>query len=258
MKVQNNTKSPLFLIIIFILNLLNFETNCQTTTTTPIIIYNDLFSNLSTSFQTINTVNSSVTNSDLKQTQCICNLNPGICDYNCCCDLDCPVSLLTSWLLNNNNICLDKQANTQNEFTACFDSNILVYFNLKRGMRSYLQGDQFCVTFDNSSKSAQFYNSIGVLNSTEIESLFNQMDQSKTVFNINYVYDNRTDLINPLIGNYNVDDFIYSVKNITDSIQLTSKFTTFSRGLTGECVRSNKVKWMRDIVDEIPCQFKLV
>lgn len=70
---------------------------------------NNYFETLKIDFSLINNVNSTVVISESKDLgTCTCDLTPNTCDYLCCCDTECPSDLITTWLDDPNNICLDK------------------------------------------------------------------------------------------------------------------------------------------------------
>jgi len=198
-----------------------------------------------------------VTNQNLEFTQCECNLTPNICDYNCCCDLDCPVILLTKWILDPNNICADKKQKQKNSFTYCFDSNYLIEFNLKRGMRDFKDQNLFCVSFDNSSKKALFYNSMKELKTKDLDMIFTKLLGIRDAKFLNFRYDNRTEYLDKNFSNYIVDDFLFFYEEVNEIAYVEGKFKLMKEGLNGECLRDVSVNWMRD-VEEKRCGFVLV
>lgn len=203
------------------------------------------------SYSNINTTATTVTNDSLQQSQCVCDLTPNACDYNCCCDLECPVVLLTQWLLDANNVCIDKQTSEKNVFTYCFDSNYLVEFNIKRGMKDYTEGDYFCVSFDNSSKKAQYYSNIMTLDSTTLYSAYDNLFSTRTTRYLNYIYENRTEYMNSH-ANYNIDDYIW-IRELIDEVSNTTvqnKFKVMKEGVNGECVRSIPVGFLKDVSEK--------
>ena len=40
---------------------------------------------------------------------CDCDLTPLSCDYKCCCDSDCPQSVVQTWINDQSNVCLNKR-----------------------------------------------------------------------------------------------------------------------------------------------------
>lgn len=70
---------------------------------------NDYFKTLTNDFNSINSSTSTVIISESKDLgPCSCDLTPGVCDYLCCCDSDCPEKVTTDWINDSKNICLDK------------------------------------------------------------------------------------------------------------------------------------------------------
>lgn len=154
----------------------------------------------------------SVTNDDLENSLCECNLSSNSCDYNCCCDLDCPVSLLKKWIIEENNNCIDKINYKKQAFTACFDINLIVYFNLKRGMRDYKLGEFFCSSFDNSSLKNKYYSKLRELTEDEKNILFKSFkDTFKMLYGLDYYRDNNI-LYNKSTSSYKVNDPIFIYK----------------------------------------------
>ncbi len=69
----------------------------------------DYFKILTTDFSALNTSSSTVVISESKDLgPCACDLTPGVCDYLCCCDADCPQKTTAEWISDSRNICLDK------------------------------------------------------------------------------------------------------------------------------------------------------
>ena len=70
------------------------------------------YSTLTTDFSKLNTTYSSVVISESKDLgACSCDLTPSACDYQCCCDTDCPTTITSIWINDPNNVCLDKSKN---------------------------------------------------------------------------------------------------------------------------------------------------
>lgn len=38
---------------------------------------------------------------------CACDITPDVCDNLCCCDPDCPVSIVANWKKDPDNVCVD-------------------------------------------------------------------------------------------------------------------------------------------------------
>lgn len=232
--------------------------NQTTDTEKPTYDSYNLYDTLNQPFSTIDINNKTITDEILELTQCVCDLTPNSCDYNCCCDLDCPVSLLTKWVLDTSNVCIDKQERTKNSFTTCFDSNFLIQFNLKRGMRDYTQGNLFCVTFDNSSKKTLYYTPIRQLNTALETNVYSSLFKMRQNRFLNYNWENRTEsLQTPEYSNYNVDEPIYLREEVNFNSIVENKFRIFKEGVNGECVRSKTVGFLNDI-EEQSCGFIIV
>ena len=76
---------------------------------------NEYLDTLSIDYSLINTVNSTVVISQsIDIGPCTCDLTPNTCDYQCCCDIDCPSSVKTMWLNDPKDVCLDKSKNNFN------------------------------------------------------------------------------------------------------------------------------------------------
>ena len=249
-----------YYIIGFFWFALNF-TKQQSTSATTKITYNTYLSSVTQDISLMKKDNKSVSDTQLEYTQCGCNLTPNSCDFNCCCDLDCPVSLLTKWILDERDSCLDKKLYDNNSFTTCFDSNLLVYFNIKRGMREFTDGTLFCVSYDNSSQKAQYYNSLKVLSDKEVSDLFIQMEKLLNSSNKDYRFESINDNLR-YDTQYQVNDFIYLYKNSTtitsnlESLATFNKMTLYNKGENEKCMRAQKVSFLNDIA-ETKCDFKM-
>ena len=67
------------------------------------------FKTIQTDFTQINSTFSTVVISESRDLGvCSCDLTPNACDYQCCCDTECPTSIITLWISDPNNVCLDK------------------------------------------------------------------------------------------------------------------------------------------------------
>lgn len=201
--------------------------------------------------------NRSISDTDLEYSQCICDLTPNSCDFNCCCDIvDCPVTLLTKWLIEQPEKCLDKNSYEKNTFTTCFDSNLLIYFNIKRGMRNFTDGTLFCVTYDNSSRKALFYNQLSVLSDSDMRSIFDQLENMLAVQRLDYYRVDLKDYLRQKIS-FQVNDLIFLRKDLYQIQSNQFPLKTFRKGDMGFCSRSQSVKFMKDI-KESKCLFKMV
>lgn len=70
------------------------------------------FKTMETDFTLLNSTFSTVVISESKDIgACSCDLTPESCDYQCCCDQDCPTSITSIWINNQKNVCLDKSKN---------------------------------------------------------------------------------------------------------------------------------------------------
>lgn len=215
------------------------------------------YSSLSTLFQSLNTTNKSISDQDLEFTQCTCDLTPGVCDSYCCCDLDCPVSILTFWILDNKNVCLDRKNNDKNAFTACLEKDILFKFNQKRGMRDY-EDDQFiCVVFDNSNRKTLFYTPIKDMTNSQAIKIFQSVVKTKRNKFLLYHNFNRTDYAYQLYNNYNAGDSIFLYENIDTNIYSEVRFSLYKQDINGGCVKSVPITFLNDLPDN-KCGFNIV
>lgn len=215
------------------------------------------FSSLSTLFQNLNSTNRSISDQDLEFTQCTCDLTPNVCDTYCCCDMDCPVSILTFWIIDNNNVCLDKKNNEKNAFTACLEKDILFKFNQKRGMREYEEDEFICVVIDNSNRKTLFYTPIKEMSNSQSIEIFRSVTKTKSDKFLFYHNLNRTDYSYSLYNNYNAGDSIFIYENIDTNIFSESRFMLRKQDINGGCIKSIPVTFLNDF-QETKCGFTIV
>lgn len=236
-----------------------FKTNSQFQSQSK---QNSLFSFFSQDFNLIKQ-QQSLLDSDLQYTQCECNFTPNQCDFNCCCDLDCPIGLLTKWILDEENSCIDQKYYSKNTFTTCFDSKMLLYFNLKRGMRQFNNADLFCVSYDNSSQKSKYYSQLKNLTNDEVSYLLNQYNSLINKKNFDEVfdliddnsrwYDTRYFLGDPILL---VNDTRANTSDIESFTKTSQKYMIYNKGSNGECFRNEKVVFMKN-TNELKCKMKI-
>ena len=189
-----------------------------------ICLQNDYFYNLISPFSELDLKQKTVNDLSFEASVCNCDITPGVCDYRCCCDLEFPVDLLTSWILTTTNICKDKQDVQKNSFTYCFDKDYLIQFNLKRGMRDYTENNLFCVSFDNSSKKTLLYNPPKKLTEQDLIQMINSILNEQDKKGIYYKKDRRDEFIKKEYTNYLVDDYIFHLDRIDENKYSEAKF----------------------------------
>lgn len=208
-----------------------------------------------TNFFTLNSQNQTVQADDIANIiQCTCDLTPNTCDFNCCCDLECPVKLLTKWAIDPSNVCQDKQE-SESSFTSCFSTNVLTFFNQKRGMRSYKdsKSNLICVTFDNSSRRANFFTPVRNLTAeemTELYALFVEQSKAERLYNIPLVE------FSVLVTSYTPGEAVL-IRDTRSSVLPIRPFFIYGRGAFGECLRNRPVLFMEDI-ESNRCGFRIV
>jgi len=115
--------------------------------------------------------------------------------------------------------------------------------------------NQFCVTFDNSSVKEKFYSTIKSLNETLTQAIFKyyvDLQFKKNYYNsiTNQTYIGGKDY-------YDVGDVLRMKHYNNNSLVLQDKFYLYTTGAFGECVRTEPLRFMKNIPKK-SCGFKIV
>lgn len=113
----------------------------------------------------------------------------------------------------------------------------------------------FCVTFDNSSVKDRFYSSIQSLNETLTRAIFQYYIEPQykgNYFNsfTNQTYENSKDI-------YQIGDILRMKYYNNNTLLLQDKFYLFKAGAFGECIRTEPLRFMKNI-PKSSCGYKLV
>ena len=116
----------------------------------------------------------------------------------------------------------------------------------------------FCVTFDNSSVKDKFYSSIKSLNETILNTIFEKYINQKIKIkeNSNLIEPN----FNLSLNYYLVGDGVkleYTQNQTNNRTKKENKFYFFNAHTSGECVRNEPLKFMKNI-PERRCSKKFV
>ena len=188
---------------------------------------------------------------------CECDITPNTCDYLCCCDSDCPKNITQTWINTASDICANKSKfifsfllESVGIFTECFNKNILIFFNSRRGLFNYTdeKNGVICVSYDNSADVYSFFKILQTLNSTEINNLHKYYAPyaSKTNYLYNYFAFNATYLssVRPAKKVYFGGEILRAVnpgKFVRDQ-----KIFLLDKGAFGECVLSEPLRFNLD------------
>jgi len=69
--------------------------------------------------------------------ECVCDMTQDTCDYLCCCDKDCPATIIGTWLNDTNSVCLDKRILISSIFFKIYISLLGFYFKFYKSKLEY-------------------------------------------------------------------------------------------------------------------------
>ena len=113
----------------------------------------------------------------------------------------------------------------------------------------------FCVTFDNSSVKDKFYSSIRSLNETLTRAIFKYYIDPG--FKGNYYNQITNQTYIQTKDYYEVGEIIRMNHYPNSSLVLDDKFYLYNTGPFGECIRTEPIRFMKDIPKR-SCGFKYV
>lgn len=113
----------------------------------------------------------------------------------------------------------------------------------------------FCVTFDNSSVKDRFYSSIQSLNETLTRAIFQYYIDSQFKGNYFNSITDQTYIKGKDI--YEVGDLLRMKYYNNNTLLIQDKFYLYTSGAFGECVRTEPLRFMKNIPKN-KCGYKLV
>ena len=178
---------------------------------------------------------------------CNCDLTENSCDYQCCCDNDCPSNIIEYW--EGKQKCTNKK-NTLNVFNyKCINEKLVKFENLRKGTIQLNESvkNKKCFGNDNSPKMKDIYKDLNdiIKNSEEkLNKIYSSYIEEKILntFNFNYTDGNFIkSTTNRKFGLISAES--EGVNNfVTDNI-----FTIYSKGTYGECVSGKKIQFFENI-----------
>ena len=123
----------------------------------------------------ITTVNTTAT-SNLKISDCSCDLTVGSCDISCCCDTDCPASTLKLWQADSTAFCNSVVFNELKPLTKWMNKDYLAFTNKRMGITidDNKSKKDIWVTLDDGDNSGNYYNEINFKSTSDALTIFNR------------------------------------------------------------------------------------
>jgi len=146
-------------------------------------------------------------------------------------------------------------------FTECFNKNILIWFNTRRGMFNYTDTSSgtICISFDNSAEIYSFFKNLNVLNSTDIANLYTYYVPYAS--DTSFFYNSTQFAATYLSTTYTVKDVYFGGEILrplsTGRFVQDEKFFMYDKGPFGECMKAHPVRFNLDIKNK-NCAFKIV
>ena len=182
---------------------------------------------------------------------CGCDLTENTCDYQCCCDDDCPKNIINYW--KEKQKCTN-EVNTLNYFNyKCINEKLIAFPHLRKGTDELKESvkNKKCFGNDNSPKMKEIYKNLNDIIKKDDDKGKKKLDKIYS----DYIEDK---ILNTFNFDYTDGNFIKSMTNrkfglisaeadgpnyfITDNI-----FTIYSKGLYGECVPGRKIQFFENI-----------
>ena len=182
---------------------------------------------------------------------CGCDLTENTCDYQCCCDDDCPENIRNYW--KEKQKCTN-EVNTLNFFNyKCINEKLIAFNHPRKGTDELKESvkNKKCFGNDNSPKMKEIYKNLNDIIKKEDDKGKEKLDKIYS----DYIEDK---ILNTFNFDYTDGNFIRSMTNrkfglisaeadgfnyfITDNI-----FTIYSKGLYGECVPGRKIQFFENI-----------
>ena len=177
---------------------------------------------------------------------CNCDLTENSCDYQCCCDRECPKELRDHWTENQE--CKDN-VNSLNVFNYKCINEHLFPFNKKKYPRKGVKklnekvNDKVCYGNDNSAKMKEIYKIL------DDEKFRKRYDNVYSLYIENKI-------LNTFNFNYTDGQFIKSINNRkfglisaegSNNFSTDGVFTIYSKGAYGECVPGKTIQYFENI-----------
>ena len=182
---------------------------------------------------------------------CGCDLTENTCDYQCCCDDDCPENIRNYW--KEKQKCTN-EVNTLNFFNyKCINEKLIAFNHTRKGTDELKESvkNKKCFGNDNSPKMKEIYKNLNDIIKKEDEKGKKKLNEIYS----NYIEDK---ILNTFNFDYTDGNFIKSMTNrkfglisaeaegvnnfVTDNI-----FTIYSKGSFGECVPGKKIQFFENI-----------
>lgn len=93
---------------------------------------------------------------------CTCDLQLGICDYHCCCDKDCPDTVLNMWKADEVKNCIEQKINNRMKHFNCSNAENTYKYNANEAGIKYRDqiSNLLCVEFDNGKDMGEYFEDI--------------------------------------------------------------------------------------------------
>lgn len=173
---------------------------------------------------------------------CSCDLTENSCDYQCCCDDNCPENIIKYW--KEKQKCIN-EVNTLNFFNyKCINEQLIAFKHLRKGTDELNESvkNKKCFGNDNSPKMKEIYKNLKDNVREKINKIYKDYIEEKILktFNFNYADGNYIkSMTNRKFGLIPAENSNYfTMDNI---------FTIYSKGSYGECVSGRKIQFFENI-----------